>query len=141
MQSHTLIFEILSGYEWLTVEFESESPGINLLMKVTMASTGWPLDTVDLRTADNDLWRIIDTKMQRTAFYFWDMNGLQSMSLIHRIHVKVAGQGNIRLQKVLKMIDSQVPPVEIVTHVQGWGQRLIQDLLGLQLAAEILKFK
>ncbi len=49
--------------------FDTERPGKNLLMSVTMDE--WPLDDIELKTTHKDLYKMIVAKMGEVSAYHW----------------------------------------------------------------------
>lgn len=69
MKSESLEFEIIHNYRTFLVGYESESRGRNLLMSIV--TDGLPIDTVELRKYDPELYRQIKAAMKNNADTFW----------------------------------------------------------------------
>ncbi len=69
MKSYTLDFELLYGLSFFNITFDTERPGKNLLMSVTMDE--WPLDDIELKTTHKDLYKMIVAKMGEVSMNYW----------------------------------------------------------------------
>lgn len=86
MTSESLEFEIIHNYRTFLVSYESESRERNLLMSIV--TDGLPIDTVEIRKYDPELYRQIKAAMKNNADSFWSEDEIFQQSKMDSILVK-----------------------------------------------------